>query len=56
MTEKTKIAKNSKAYRERLSCGGLFKKMDVWAHHDDKDQVKELVEDLRQYRLRQDKK
>jgi len=56
MTEKTKIAKNSKAYRDRMSCGGLFKKMDVYVHPFDRDQVKELAEDLRRYRLRQDKK
>ena len=44
-------AEIQKASRERRSHGGLFKKVEVYVHPDDKNVVKDFVEQLRKSRL-----
>jgi hypothetical protein len=39
--------------RERLSCGGIFKRRDFWCHPDDELKLRELEKKLQDKRKKQ---
>jgi hypothetical protein len=39
--------------RERLSCGGLFKRRDFWCHPDDEKELRALEKKLQDKRKKQ---
>lgn len=49
MTAKTNAQKQADR-RERLSCGGLFKRRDFWCHPDDESKLRALEKQLQDER------
>jgi hypothetical protein len=53
MKQPKSSAKRQAARRERLSCGGLFKRRDFWCHPDDEPKLRTLEQALQYERKKQ---